>query len=193
MHIGSDAIGMDSDGLRLNGDEKFDWTALERSDRREQAICSFVGSAMFDRLFQEGMDLVEETAAYLDGPGRNDSKVLPRAAALAYAGESMRLTTRLMQVASWLLVHRSIQEGEITPLEAQRDKYRLGGKDVCSLRVQDATDMMPARLVELLARSERLYDRVSRLDETLHNPPPPGDALAEARNRLFDAFGDRHT
>ena len=43
--------------------------------------------------------LVEETAAYLDGDRRQQSKALGRAAALAYATESMRLTTRLMQLA----------------------------------------------------------------------------------------------
>src|SRR5215469_1238668 len=55
------------------------------------------GSQSFAGLFREGMALVEETAAYLDGPGRKESKSLQRNAALAYATESMRLTTRLMQ------------------------------------------------------------------------------------------------
>ena len=71
------------------------------------------------------MGLVEETAAYLDGPGRAASKRLSRAAALAYAGESMRLTTRLMQVASWLLVQRAVRDGEIQLTEAASEKYRL--------------------------------------------------------------------
>ena len=33
-------------------------------------------SPAFGTLFREGMDLVEETAAYLDGPGRNEAKAL---------------------------------------------------------------------------------------------------------------------
>ena len=64
---------------------------------------SFVHSDAFKALFQEGMELVEETAAYLDGAGREESRHLSRQASLAYASESMRLTTRLMQIASWLL------------------------------------------------------------------------------------------
>ena len=71
------------------------------------------GSQSFSTLFREGMALVEETAAYLDGPGRKESKSLERNAALAYATESMRLTTRLMQLASWLLLHRAVNEGEM--------------------------------------------------------------------------------
>ncbi len=71
-------------------------------------------SGTFKTLFRDGMALVEETAAYLDGAGREDAKALPRMAALAYASESMRLTTRLMQIASWLLLQRAINEGEMS-------------------------------------------------------------------------------
>src|SRR5262249_32011459 len=68
-------------------------------------------STAFSNLFREGMDLVEETAAYLDGAGRVEAKVLDRAVSLTYATESMRLTTRLMQLASWLLLHRAVKGG----------------------------------------------------------------------------------
>src|SRR4051794_33655096 len=86
---------------------------------------TFVGSDGFKALSREGMLLVEDTAAYLDGPGRDESKALSRHAALTYASESMRLTTRLMQIASWLLVQRAVAEGEITPGEALREKHRV--------------------------------------------------------------------
>jgi len=78
---------------------------------RAGVVRDFAGSALFDRTFQQGMELVEQTAAYLDGPGRQESKQLNRKAALSYASESMRLTTRLMQVASWLLVQRAVRQG----------------------------------------------------------------------------------
>src|SRR5271156_70620 len=78
-----------------------------RTQARGVAVQDFAASELFERTFQEGMDLVEETAAYLDGGGREDSKLLSRNAALAYAAESMRLTTRLMKVASWLVGQRA--------------------------------------------------------------------------------------
>ena len=81
-------------------------------------------SGSFKSLFRDGMALVEETAAYLDGDGREEAKRLPRAAALSYASESMRLTTRLMQIASWLLLQRAVNEGEMTTAEAATDKRR---------------------------------------------------------------------
>src|ERR1700710_3241494 len=91
---------------------------------RTGGVKDFAASELFDRTFQEGMDLVEETAAYLDGSGRQDSKLLSRNAALAYAAESMRLTTRLMQVASWLLVQRAVKEGEMEAQAACAENYR---------------------------------------------------------------------
>ncbi len=132
------------------------------------AIGDFAQSELFDRTFADGMAMVEETASYLDGPGREESRLLSRKAALAYAGESMRLTTRLMQVASWLLVQKAIREGEMTPEEAFQDKYRLGAQEICRGMPLEATDQLPAKLLDLLARSERLYDRVDRLDEMMY-------------------------
>src|SRR5260370_26228026 len=83
------------------------------------------GSQAFSGLFREGMALVEETAAYLDGPGRNESKLLERGGALAYATESMRLTTRLMQLASWLLLHPAVNQGEISLAPARRENAKV--------------------------------------------------------------------
>src|SRR6476659_4900017 len=82
-------------------------------------------SQAFSDLFRSGMALVEETATYLDGPGRQESKKLERSAALAYATESMRLTTRLMQLASWLLLHRAVKEGEMTLAQANKEKTKV--------------------------------------------------------------------
>src|SRR5689334_6740278 len=82
-------------------------------------------SQAFSVLFRDGMALVEETAAYLDGHGRRESKALERSAAPAYATESMRLTTRLMQLASWLLLHRAVNEGEMSLAQANREKSKV--------------------------------------------------------------------
>src|SRR5262245_7012915 len=70
----------------------------------------FAASDQFDAIFREGMALVERTAAYLDGPGRKEAKALAGPAAVLYASESMRLTTRLLELASWLMIRRSFKE-----------------------------------------------------------------------------------
>jgi regulator of CtrA degradation len=152
---------------------------------------TFSGSELFKRTFEEGMAMVEETATYLDGKGRAESKLLPSKAALAYAGESMRLTTRLMQVASWLLVQRAVAEGEMTIDEAGKEKYRLGAREICRGRRTENADLLPPKLLDLLERSMQLYERVERLDQLLYGKeqaPPVG--LHAQLNRLHAAFGN---
>jgi len=125
------------------------------------------GSQAFLLLFREGMALVEETAGYLDGPGRRESKALDRGAAVAYATESMRLTTRLMQLASWLLLHRAVNEGEMSLAQASKEKAKVKLASGDS-RDADAVALLPERLRELIERSVRLQERVRRLDATIH-------------------------
>ena len=91
----------------------------------EERLLEFTRSELFNRTFREGMDMVEETAAYLDGAGRQDSHTLAKKDALIYASQSMKLTTRLMQVASWLLVQRAVKTGEMSIADARAEKYRL--------------------------------------------------------------------
>ena len=155
---------------------------------RAGVIQDFARSELFDRTFEEGMTLVEETAAYLDGAGRHDSKILSRNAALAYASESMRLTTRLMQVASWLLVQRAVKEGEMAAEAACAENYRLGVEAGEAAAIED----LPFGLVNLLQRSERLYERVRHLDKRMYvevgaeEAPRPVQAQFD---RLSAAFG----
>ncbi len=127
-------------------------------------------SQIFSDLFRDGMALVEETAAYLDGPGRQESKKLDRSAALAYATESMRLTTRLMQLASWLLLHRAVKEGEMSLAQAQKEKAKV------KLSAGEQSDekgvkLLPERLRGLIQRSRALQAAVRRLDATIHASP----------------------
>jgi regulator of CtrA degradation len=165
----------------------------ELSEDFARSIRDFSGSEVFRKTFEDGMAMVEETASYLDGPGRDASKTLPRRVALAYAGESMRLTTRLMQVASWLLVQRAILEGEMTPAQAAQDKYRLGAREVCLAPAMEGVELLPARLLELLDRSAQLYERVDRLDQMMYRPVAAGpDGVSNQLSRLANAFKSRH-
>lgn len=151
---------------------------------------TFVQSEVFARTFREGMALVEETANYLDGEGRDASKSLSRSAALSYAGASMRLTTHLMQIASWLLVLRAVREGDMSVAEASEDKYRLSARERASADL--ISGELPRKLLTLIDGAGQLYDRISRLDADLFRNSKSAttarDAAAQQR-ALLDAFG----
>ena len=128
-------------------------------------------SQVFATLFRDGMALVEETASYLDGSGRQESKKLDRSAAMVYATESMRLTTRLMQLASWLLLHRAVKEGEMTLAQASKEKSKVR-LAACDPGDAKSIALLPGRLQELIGRSVRLQGEVRRLDATMHASAP---------------------
>jgi len=137
--------------------------------RSARVIEDFARSELFDRTFHEGMELVEETASYLDGGGRQESKLLSRNAALAYAAESMRLTTRLMQVASWLLVQRAVREGDMEPDAACDPRYRLNERKI---EDQPVGTELPIALIEYMVRADKLHDRVLYLDRRMYLDVP---------------------
>lgn len=161
-------------------------------DWRDDVIQDFARSELFERTFQEGMELVEQTASYLDGEGRQESKLLSRDAALAYAAESMRLTTRLMQVASWLLVQRAVREGDMAPAAACEDRYRLNSDAVSRADADGARGELPPGLTRLTGRAERLYERVRHLDKRMYlesQTAEPENAVRTHQDRLKSAFG----
>lgn len=149
----------------------------------------------FGTLFREGMSLVEAAAAYLDGPGRDEAKKLSRSAALAYATESMRLTTRLMQIASWLLLQRAVNEGELSrdQARAEKTKVKLSPYDPPH---EESAAALPFRLRALIDQSRFLHERVVRLDALLYEQaskqaPDSGNPVERQIGLLRAAFGDR--
>ncbi len=130
-------------------------------------------SGQFKALYADGMSLVEETASYLDGNGRTAAKALPRMASVLYAAESMRLTTRLMQLASWLLLQRAVNNGEMTRDQVmnEKKKVRLDGFNVD--HSAPGWNDLPATFRDLVDRSIRLQKRVALLDRDIYEPAAP--------------------
>jgi regulator of CtrA degradation len=141
-----------------------------------------VFSQSFKPLYNEGMGLVEEAAEYLDGAGRADAKGLSRLAATLYAAESMRLTTRLMQIASWLLLQRAANSGEMTrdQVASEKSKVRL---DTASAH-NDAAGWgeLPEAFLSLVRRSLSLQALIRRMDEEIYGRNSPLAGLPPARD-----------
>lgn len=144
------------------------------SEPNQDAIAfgrEYVSSEAFRSMFRDGMSLIEEASLYLDGEGRQEARNLPRLAALTYANESMRLTTRLMQLASWLLLHRSLADGEIDidELNRQRAKIRMVPHEAAVS--EEYRDEMPVKMLDLIQLSFRLQSRIMHLDSVMDRQP----------------------
>ncbi|WP_208435345.1 DUF1465 family protein [Bartonella phoceensis] len=75
----------------------------------------------FNRLYEETMTLIEKTATYIDTEGKLAACSFSTEIAAIYAKEAMYLSTRLMQIASQLLLLRAEREGEMTPEQIQKE------------------------------------------------------------------------
>lgn len=155
-------------------------------------------SAPFKALYAEGMGLVEETASYLDGPGRAAAKSLPRIASVLYAAESMRLTTRLMQIASWLLLQRAVNNGEMTHEQVLSEKSKVRLENFNCDRHAAGWLELPEAFRDLVERSLRLQTRVALLDREIYTTPeapvmvPDNQNSVKAQLSLLQTAFGRH-
>jgi len=169
----------------------------QETEQRTDAVSfteRMLASDGFMALFREGMGLVEATAAYLDGDGRAESKNLDRSIALAYASESMRLTTRLMQLTSWLLLQRAVNEGELTRDDAEREHRRVVVAMQESTIATDVFAQLPEKLRDLIVRSQSLQLRIHRIDSELKGVAAHREVANPVANQLGQlaaAFGSK--
>lgn len=155
----------------------------------------FAASDQFDAIFKQGMALVERTAAYLDGPGRKEARALRGPLSVLYATESMRLTTRLLELASWLMIRRALKEGEITIAEArtkcERVRLKSPGRPA---HVKGYTEL-PEGLRALIEASFALNDRIVQLDRAMQvdtaEPEAAANPVAAQVTRIEEAFALR--
>jgi len=158
-----------------------------------------VFSSSFRPLYDEGMRLVEQAAEYLDGEGRTEAKRLSRVAATLYAAESMRLTTRLMQIASWLLLQRAANSGEMTRDQVASEKTKVRLDTASAQDDVDGWDELPDLFRDIVARSLSLQSLVRRMDEEIYGAQPVVPAtvrsganpVSEQLTLLNTAFGGR--
>ena len=166
------------------------------SESDTELLAAFAGGKVFERVFTEGMALVEETASYLDGPGRVVAKELSREARLTYTSWSMELTTRLMQAASWLVMQRAVRDGDMRREEAFAEKYRLTREGPPLDAAAQSSNGLPPKFLDLVQNAEALFERIARLDEALYSGAMTGhgnaisnqiDALQKAADKgVFD-------
>ena len=154
----------------------------------------FAASDQFDAVYKEGMALVERTATYLDGCGRKEAKGLQAPLTLTYATESMRLTTRLLELASWLMLHRALKDGEIDQDQAVMRRQRVKLAPIGRPSHVKGFDDLPAGLRDLVTHSFALNDRITRIDRAIAagtEPETDADNVVVAQvAQLEAAFGN---
>lgn len=142
---------------------------------------------LVDGLYVEAMVMADEARTYFDMRQAADTGIEDPLRRVAFACESLKVTTRLMHIIAWLLSQRAWQRGELNEAELLEEKYRLGhaaGTDPV------LAESFPFAARALIEASQDLYERVARLQDRLARPdahvePSPARALME---RLSSAF-----
>lgn len=144
----------------------------------------------FQTLYEQGMRLIEETAAYIDGEGISAVRNLSGAVSTLYTGEAMRISTRLMQVASWLLLMRAGREKEMATEQIASEKARISLNTPSEQLKSDLWQELPQTFRDLVERSLRLEERVRHLDYDLTTLLENGSSspVNEQLDRLNAAF-----
>lgn len=130
-----------------------------------------VFSDSFKPLYSEGMALVEEAAAYLDGEGKDAARLLSHKAATLYAAESMRLTSRLMHIASWLLLLRASRSGDMSRDMVAREKAKVSLETLSAGETTTGWQELPQAFRDMIAHSLHLQDRVRCMDGDSYQQP----------------------
>lgn len=153
-------------------------------------------SETFSTLFRDGMGLVEETAAYLDGEGRVESKSLPRAA-LACLRHRIHAPHHPPHADGFLA--SAPARGE----RGRDDARAQAGSEKTKVRLDSASpnlgspgfDELPEMLRSLIERSVRLQERILHLDRMIQDSRRQEEAVSARNpvaahlNALNAAFG----
>ena len=125
-----------------------------------------------DGPYREVLDLLEQArqhAVHRSLPRRRPANSGPRegVARAKVSCEALRITSRLSHCLAWLMVQKAINAGELPPEAALDPDKRLDGHQVCGVVGAEDDPELPQEMRHLLAKSRRLYERVSRLDGRL--------------------------
>jgi len=145
---------------------------------------------LVDGLYLEAMLMADEARSYFDGGDVQGEGMDDPLRRVAFACESLKVTTRLMHIIAWLLSQRAWQRGEIGDADLCDDKYRLG-------RASESDPLLiasfPFAARALIEASHDLYDRVARLQDRLDrmagpSAMPENNPARALLDRLHTAF-----
>jgi len=119
-----------------------------------------------ERTFDETMTLLEEAKHYhaYRFPLQVDHMV--PAERLELTRESLRVTSRLSHMMSWLIHEKAILNDEITRNEYVEANIPLAEENICTT-CEDVDVSCPQNLKSLMDRSWALFMRASRIEEML--------------------------
>lgn len=147
-----------------------------------------INPKIVDSLYCEALVLADEVRAAFDRArvqaqaesGDTAGDELDR---VALSCEALRTTTRVMHCMAWLLNHRAFFAGELSELQLRRHGKLIGNFPASD---PQTAGKLPPPIRGLIGESERLYQRIQRLEQAWRGTPASGapSAIERLRERL---------
>lgn len=148
-------------------------------------------AAAFSELYASGMQLIDQASGYFSGEGRQARQLLGAEAALLYSGEVKRLSHKLMQVASWLLLERAAREEDMASHLLEREKKKVILDANPFMHDHPAWAELPELFRTLAEETLHFVERVQHMDRKACSRVPDdrnGNPVRERLHRLKNAF-----
>ncbi len=120
--------------------------------------------SLIDRLYDDAYALLIEARNYIAYALPMAREGLSVESRLQTTYHSTRLTTRLLEIMSWLLAHRAVHRGEMSLKDAREQGFVISNDATCQFQDDEMSEALPGGLRALLERSNALYNRLYRLD-----------------------------
>ena len=159
------------------------------------AIMPSLNPRIIEALYVDALKLANQVRACFEqlrlatsatGPrGANDdhqAELKEDLARVQLSCEALRATTRVMHCLAWLLNHRAFFAGELSELQLRRH-----GRLIANFPMSDPLIVadLPLEAQICVHESERLYERIQRLEHNWRGSPSPNvSAIQLLRERL---------
>lgn len=138
---------------------------------------------LIDSLYTEAMLLADEVRSYFDQACHTEREALTPLSRVTLSCESLKITTRLMNMLSWLLTQRAVEIGQITAADARTavDWHELDSDPA-------AIAGLPSAAIALIESSRDLQARVRRIDGDVSDMAQRQSPALGLLSRLERAF-----
>ena len=131
-----------------------------------KGIGNMTSTVFLNRTYDEALELVIQARDYMAYKENQDRVGLNMYECMRASCETMRVTSRLTHIMSWLMMQKAVFNGEVSIEEALYMADPLSEEDVCLLREHKNYSFLSRRLHEILDQSLALYMRVCRLESS---------------------------
>ncbi len=119
---------------------------------------------ILDKTYDETFALLMETRGYIKNILPIVREEMDLAIRIKTTYQSSRLTSRLLEMVSWLMAQKAIHNREMTRQESIAQGFIISNDSVCMIEKDEQCEELPQGLRDLLGRSAALYERLMRLD-----------------------------